>query len=123
MADSSSEKKTKSKTKNKIKSEKDVWTGTSVKKEKVKPQNFFQNDGSFMDMFKTYQNWQQAQTEATTSTPDPPTESEQEDSSSKEAEVKMDAPVYTTQTMCYKDGPSSAKPQYQVIIFHSIAPL
>ena len=78
----------------------------SNKKEK---KNAFQNDGSFMEMFK--KKFQES------SKPAPPKSSEEKPKPS--TNIEADIPCFSTQTMCYKDEKgaesSSTKSQYQVI--------
>ena len=83
------------------------------------PKNLFQNDGSFMEMFKMMQG-QQSQPVPTSSSPAVASVEGQGESAKVEAESKREteAPCYATQTICYKDGAGGdQKPQYQVIIF------
>lgn len=91
------------------------------------PKNLFQNDGSFMEMFKRMQGQQTQPPSATSSsasTTAPPVERKEGYSSKgREEEAKQDteAPCYTTQTIYYKDGVrNDEKPQYQVTVFLSL---
>lgn len=85
-----------------------VIMASNVKKEKKAKLNTFQNDGSFMEMFKKSQE---------SSQPVPPTSSEEKEKSKPNTEA--DIPCYSTQTMCYRDEKggesSSIKSRYQVI--------
>lgn len=80
-------------------------------KKKKDPVNAFQNDGSFMEMFKKMQEGQgQSPTPTTTSASGGA-------GSNKEAMKETETPCYATQTIYYKDsteGSTSQKPLYQV---------
>lgn len=82
---------------------------SNVKKEKKTKVNAFQNDGSFMEMFKKIQ--ESSEPAAT------PTSSAEEKPGANN--IEADIPCYSTQTMCYKDEKggetSSTKSRYQVI--------
>ena len=77
--------------------------------------NKFQNDGSFLEMFKKRLQEQQETKESTTATV---SDHKKEESSSSKS--KFDATYFSPQTITYKEDnegtvPSSKKPRYQVL--------
>lgn len=88
--------------------------------------NKFQNDGSFLEMFKQCQQPKVADPQSSsTVTPQPHEQSHNKGSkdSKEEANGEKDTPYYSTQTMYYKEGSGSEKPQYQVTFKFILSPL